>query len=186
MTSIDFVVSMIRALNASEIPYMVVESLSSNAYGIPRLTKEADFVIQCAGSPLAALRSHLDSRFSIDPQLLFESATGTKRNVVKIAGSDFQIGIFRLSDDPHDQERFRRRRLVHLPEFDAVLPSPEDVIVTKLRWILRADRNKDRDDVHAVISVSGSQIDWDYVHRWCAEHGTRALLDEIRATVPAI
>jgi hypothetical protein len=52
--------------------------------------------------------------------------------------------------------------------------------------LLRADRNKDRDDIHAVISVSRELIDWPYVHRWCDEHGTRALLDEIRATIPPI
>jgi hypothetical protein len=30
------------------------------------------------------------------------------------------------------------------------------------------------------------RIDWDYVHKWCEEHGTRALLDEIRQSIPPI
>jgi hypothetical protein len=28
-------------------------------------------------------------------------------------------------------------------------------------------------------------IDWPYVHRWCAKHGTRGLLDEIRREAEA-
>jgi hypothetical protein len=60
------------------------------------------------------------------------------------------------------------------------LPAADDVIITKLRWC----RSKDRDDIRDVIVIQGDAIDWDYVHGWCAQHGTRALLDEIRATIP--
>jgi hypothetical protein len=66
------------------------------------------------------------------------------------------------------------------------LPTPEDVIVTKLQWALLANRTKDRDDARDVIAVQRDQIDWDYVHHWCEQHGTRSLLDEIRASIPMI
>jgi hypothetical protein len=59
------------------------------------------------------------------------------------------------------------------------------VIVTKLRWAQNAARGKDRDDVKDVIVVQGDAIEWDYVHHWCNVHGTRALLDEIRASIPS-
>jgi hypothetical protein len=62
----------------------------------------------------------------------------------------------------------------------------EDVIITKLRWAVNAERNKDIDDVKDVIAVQANQIDWDYVDKWCDVHGTRKLLDEIRASIPEI
>ena len=40
--------------------------------------------------------------------------------------------------------------------------------------------------VHDVITVQANQIDWDYVYHWCNVHGTRELLDEIRASIPPI
>jgi len=55
-----------------------------------------------------------------------------------------------------------------------------------LRWFVRANRRKDEDDIRDVIAVSGNQVDWDYVHRWCELHGTRAALDAIRASVPPL
>ena len=58
--------------------------------------------------------------------------------------------------------------------------------MTKLRWGILARRSKDLDDVRNVIAVQADRIDWDYVHRWCEQHGTRALLDEIRASIPPI
>jgi hypothetical protein len=32
--------------------------------------------------------------------------------------------------------------------------------------------------------VRGSDLDWSYVERWTAAHGTTALLDEIRRSIP--
>jgi hypothetical protein len=46
---------------------------------------------------------------------------------------------------------------------------------------------KDGCDVRNIIAVQGdAALDWDYIHHWCAIHGTRALLDEIRASIPPI
>ena len=68
------------------------------------------------------------------------------------------------------------------PAFDRA----EDVIIIKLRWSLLGHRSKDRDDARDVIAVQGDRIDWDYVHSWCDQHGTRALLDEVRQSIPPI
>jgi len=38
--------------------------------------------------------------------------------------------------------------------------------------------------VRGVIGVQGGKLDWDYVKGWCERHGTLALLEEIRRTVP--
>jgi hypothetical protein len=58
--------------------------------------------------------------------------------------------------------------------------------VTKLQWAFLANRPKDREDARDVIAVQSDRIDWDYVHHWCEQHGTRALLDEIRDSIPPI
>ena len=139
-----------------------------------------------ASGSLSGLMKQLGPQFKLDPQMSFETATGTKRNVVTIQGSKFTVELFRLSDDPHDQERFQRRQSVKLPDSEAFLPTVEDVIITKLRWAMQAKRNKDIDDVHDVIAVQANRIEWDYVYKWCDVHGTRSLLDQIRASIPEI
>lgn len=41
--------------------------------------------------------------------------------------------------------------------------------------------------IRDVIAVQGEDaFDWDYIHRWAGEHGTRSRLDEIRASIPPI
>jgi hypothetical protein len=56
------------------------------------------------------------------------------------------------------------------------------VVVTKVRW----RRSKDTNDVRDLISVQGDALDWNYIYSWADRHGTRELLDEIRASIPPL
>jgi hypothetical protein len=184
VTGKDALLALIQALNATAVPYMVVGSFSSNFYGIPSSTKDADIVLDPGATSLAKMIRELGPDFVFNPQLLFETATATKPQIMDIRGTEFKIELFRLSNDPFDRERFRRRQPVSFSGFETFMPTAEDVIVMKFRWIGQLNRNKDRDDVSNVMLVQAGRIDWDYVNKWCDIHGTRELLDQIRATLP--
>jgi hypothetical protein len=185
MTSEEAAMAVVDALEALHVPYMVVGSLSSNYYGIARSTKDADFLVQLEVELLSSLVNHLGPAFRLDPQMTFETITMTRRHVLNVASIPFKIEFFHLSDDPHDQERFQRRKRVKLRDRESWLPTAEDVIITKLRWAM-SKRSKDADDVQAVLAVQGENLDWPYVYGWCDQHGTRALLDEIRRSIPPL
>jgi hypothetical protein len=186
MTDEQAIGTVIDALETHSIAYMIVGSLSSNVYGIPRATQDADFVVECDANALSGMMASVGSSFRLDPQMTFETATLTRRHVVEVVGTPFTIEFFYLSDDPHDRERFRRRRRIKTMDRQVSMPTVEDVIITKLRWAIHARRLKDRDDVRAVLAVQGQKLDWPYIHAWCDQHGTRALLDEIRDSIPPI
>ena len=166
----------VDALDAGKIPYLLAGSFASNVYGIPRSTKDADFVIQHRGGVGAQFAQQLGEEFELDPQLSFETVTGTYRQLVRHRQSAFKIEIFLLSADPYDQERFGRRREENLSGRKVWLLSPEDVIITKLRW----GRGKDQADVRDVMAVQHAVLDWKYIQDWCARHGTLARMEEIR------
>src|SRR5947209_26328 len=134
MTSDEAALAVLSALETLEIPYMLVGSFSSNYYGVARSTKDADFVVALGAHSIRHLADHLGSAFRLDPQMTFETTTMTTRHILEVVGIPFKIEIFHLSDDPHDQERFRRRRRVQLLNREISLPTAEDVIITKLRW----------------------------------------------------
>tara|TARA_B100000700_G_C14605893_1_gene651330 strand:- start:60 stop:629 length:570 start_codon:yes stop_codon:yes gene_type:complete len=177
----------VDAFDKLGINYLLAGSYSSNYYGIPRATRDADFVAVLSKG-VTPLAGELGSEFELDPQPSFESVTGTMRDIFAIPALQFKIEIFHLSNDAHDQSRFERRKKVfdELIAREVFIPSAEDVIITKLRWAVRAKRSKDADDIRDVIAVQGNALDWEYVHRWTAEHGTRKLLDEIRASIPPL
>lgn len=186
MTGEEATVAVIDVLESFGASYMLVGSFASNFYGIPRTTQDADFVLQLEKYTVREVAARLPSQFRLDPQTSFEMVTGTTRFVLDVSTIPFQIELFLISDDPHDQERFARRRRVSLLGRQTFLPTAEDVVITKLRWSLYGARRKDQDDARNVIAVQGGHINWEYVHGWCDRHGTRKLLDDIRRSLTAL
>ena len=186
MMADDATLTVIDALNESGIPYMMVGSFSSNFYGIPRSTQDADIVIEAPSQAIVQLAKKLGPAFSLDPQASFETVTATRRLILRVVGTKFYIEFFSLSDDPHDQQRFARKVRATFSGRETFLPTAEDVIITKLLWEFRTQRNKDKNDVVNVIFVRRDQLDWPYIEQWCDRHGTRALLEEIRRSLPPL
>ncbi len=183
MNNVEVTAAVVDALEACEIEYMLVGAYSSNAYGIARATHDADFVVVVKPGQIRAIMEHLGPEFVLDPQIQLEGLTGSVRNVITHAPTNFQIELFRLNvRDEHHEERFRRRRRQPLHEInrETWIPAVEDVVIQKLRW----QRRKDLDDVVNVLTVSGPIIDWTYLRSWTAKHGTDELLRELLNEVP--
>ncbi len=184
MTADEAVVAVFAVLGAADIPYMLVGSLASNFHGIPRSTQDADFVVELDADRLQRLESLLPKGLKLERQGAFEAVTGTLRYLVVLAGSPFVCELFVLSDDAHDRERFARRQSARLLSQQVWVASAEDMIITKLRWAVGAQRGKDRDDIRNMLAIRGPELDWAYINRWATVHATTALLEQIRASLP--
>lgn len=186
MLSHEAVIAALDVLERTGTPCMIVGSLSCNVYAIPRSTQDADFVIQLKPGGEKVLLEELGKVFRIEPQMGFETVTGTTRFVAESTETAFKIELFLLSDDPHDQQRFARRRRLNVLGREAFVASPEDVVVTKLRWSRQGRRAKDLDDIRNVIAAQRNNLDWDYIHAWCDKLGTRELLEQVRRSIPPL
>ncbi len=182
MTTDDVMLLVVDALDRARIPAMLAGSFSSNYYGIPRSTEDVDFVIRQDAIFPGDLERELGPQFELNPQSAFELTTGTQKLQFLVKGTGFMVELFRLSDDPFDQQRFERRIPVEIAGRKIFLPTAEDVIVMKLRW----KREKDKEDVHDVMSVQRGKLDWSYIEAWCARHGTLDLMKQIRDAIPEI
>ena len=184
MTADEAAVAVIEALDRARIPFMIVGSLASNFHGIPRATRDADFLIQIDAASMSALAATLPADLQLAPQAAFETVTGTTRYLVTLRESPFVCELFVCGDDPHDVARFGRRERVHALGRQVAMATAEDMVITKLRWVSLANRSKDRDDARNIIAVRSADLDWGYIERWCATHGTLSLLIDIRDSIP--
>lgn len=179
-TGDEAVYFLLDRMNELGIDYMIVGSFSSNAYGIARATKDADFVIQTTEDKRAALMRSLPKDFQVDDQVTFETITGHRRQILKLPKIPYIIELFDLGGEAFDLERFRRRKSTLLAGRTAWFPAPEDVVVQKLRWASLAKRPQDVIDAANVIQVSGGYLDWFHIEKWCAELGATKALAEAR------
>ncbi|MGA2496940.1 MAG: hypothetical protein ABSH20_04330 [Tepidisphaeraceae bacterium] len=182
MSAVEIVSIVVDALNRLGVDYMLVGSFSSNLYGIPRMTKDADFLVQLGEATVGQIVAACGPGFSLDPQITFETITGTTRYRVQHPASDFIIEFFELSSDSHDRKRFARRRQVAFAGRMASVPAPEDVIITKLRWSKGGNRRKDVEDVENVLAVQVDALDLAYIRQWADQHGTRELFEKLLAS----
>jgi hypothetical protein len=181
--AVEIAARVVAALNQSGISHMLVGAFSRNAYAHARATQDADLVISLSGHSLTELMTALGPEFSLEAQTTFETNTGTYRDTLIAKESGFKIELFHLSSDPHDQERFKRRQQTRFAGHPTFIPTPEDVILAKLRWL----RTKDREDIKDILAFLGpSTLDWNYLNHWATIHNTRAKLDELRAQVPKV
>jgi hypothetical protein len=182
MTEAEAVRKVIAQLERDASEYFLVGAIAYNLYGIPRFTKDADFVLSLTVADVEQLFAGLPEELSIDPQSRMELFTATTRWVANHAGTELKIEFFLLGNDAHHQEEFRRRRRAWLPkiEAEAWVATAEDLVIQKLRWA----RNKDIDDVRNILAVQGEALDFAYIEKWCGQHGTLSRLREVRASIP--
>jgi hypothetical protein len=159
VTSEDLVVAVFDALAALQVPFMLSGSLASNFYGVPRATQDADLVLDLSKVPVDAFATRLEDRFVVDTQLAFETVTGSRRLVAHARDIAFDVELFDLTDDPHDRERFARRR-----------------------W-KRAERRKGRDDARNVVAVQRAALDRAYLRHWCDNLGVLGLLEDLERSL---
>lgn len=184
MKSYEAIRIVLQGLAAAGLEHMVTGGLVSNHYGVARSTNDADIVLQMEPQAFTQFVRNLPPALTLNPQASFETITGSRRHIVTIERSNFQIELFLLGEDAHHQERFRRRVRAVMAEIDHAtsIPTAEDMVIQKVRW----NRDKDREDVKNIIGVQGDALDWPYIERWCEAHGTRTRLTEIRAAIPPV
>jgi hypothetical protein len=162
----------IRALDALGIPYQIVGSVASSAYGIARSTLDVDLTADINESQVHPLVEHLRDAYYIDEDRVRDAAARhSSFNAIHLE-SMVKIDVFVLKSLLYDRAAFARRRMENLGESGDPRPlfiaSPEDVILHKLDWYHQGGRISERqwNDVLGVIKVQHACLDMEYMHKW--------------------
>ena len=183
----DLAVRVIEAAEETGVKFMAVGAIAAGAYGVPRSTRDVDLLVSVnMPGNVAALIERLGSLVAFDEQVTFDTLTWGRRHVGRCHSSPpFKVELFETFDDPFVKSEFSRRQEVFVPILNRTTwhPTPEDVVVQKLRW----GRNKDLDDARDVLAVQGPEtLDMAYIEGWCSQHGTTERLNQALAGIPPL
>ena len=187
MTLEALAIKVIEAAEGVGVEFMAVGAIAAGAYGVPRSTRDVDLLVAVnVEGAVAAVIAKLDPVVKFDAQVVFDTLTWGRRHVGQSRSAPpFKVELFETFDDPFVQSEFARRQRVFVPMLnrDTWLPTPEDVVVQKLRW----GRSKDLDDARDVLAVQGPEsLDMAYIEQWCAQHGTAKRLQAALAGIPPL
>jgi hypothetical protein len=149
----------VRALDERAIPYLIVGSIASMAYGEPRLTRDIDIVVDlqlehveslCTAFPADEFYVSLPAaRQAVAHHHQFNVIHPTSGNTI-----DFMIA----RPDAWGREQLSRGRKLELqPGTVASIAAPEDVILSKLLYYREGHSDKHLRDVAAMLQVSGEE-----------------------------
>ena len=178
---ISIILRLAQVLDDLEIKYWVGGSIASSVHGISRTTNDIDLVILLSAQQTKPLFNALEDSFYLD-DLAMRRAVSTKGSFNALhLESLFKIDFYVSKCDSFDDEQLKRRQAVNLRPDSAqavFLSSPEDTILSKLRWYRRGGETSDRQwsDVINIMKVQGTSLDTDYLNKWGNELGVGDLL----------
>jgi hypothetical protein len=158
----------VAACESLDLPYMVVGSVASMAYGEYRATNDIDIVIQL--DPKIAgdfCRQFPEPDFYVSEAAAHEAIRLERMfNVIENrTGYKVDFAISQNSAWGRAQLERRRREEI-LPSVMGYLASPEDVIISKMLFYRDGQSEKHLRDIAAMVLVSGETFDKEYLKNW--------------------
>jgi hypothetical protein len=155
-------------LDANEIPYMVTGSVVSSYYGEPRVTHDIDIVLELEArlaQPFAG--AFTPPQFYVNPDSVREAVERRSMFNLIDTTSGNKVDFWLLTFDAFDASRFARRRRVPLFGTDVAVASPEDAILSKLRWAkLSGGSVKQLTDAIRIFELQHPNLDQTYLLKW--------------------
>lgn len=181
-TQTEVMLKVIEALEELNTPYLIGGSYASSAHGIARATMDIDIMASIPAKYAGALAAKLEQEFYADEQAIRDAIMAKRSFNVIHLDTGFKVDVFVSKRDPFDVMQLERRILRIIsrdPERSAYLASPEDTILSKLRWYRQTNEKSERQwsDVLGIMSVKAGELDLDYLKQWARDLNVSDLLE---------
>jgi hypothetical protein len=160
-------------LESMAIPYRVVGSFASMAYGEPRFTNDIDILADVRQDHVAAFLEAFPApeHYLSEAAMRAAIAQPGQFNIIHIP-SGLKVDMIVLGTDDYARTEIQRgRRLTSPGECDVWFASPEDVILNKLIYYREGRSEKHLRDIHSMLVIQQDAIDRDYIDSWAARLG---------------
>jgi len=171
MSQQELLKKVVQALNENGIDYMITGSTASSFYGEPRSTHDIDVVVSINAAGVERLAASFpEKEFHFDKEEFLEAIKNKKMsNVIDIKEGD-KIDFWVLSDAAFNRESFRRKTEEDFMGIKIKFPTPEDVIISKLKWAKESGGSeKQLQDVKGVYEVYSDKLDLKYIEKWVTQ-----------------
>jgi len=164
---------------ACGIRYMITGSFASNAHGVPRVTYDADVVIETDQHSLNEFIERLGTDFYADSEAASEAFAGVGMFNVIHMPTGFKIDVILRKDRPFSEQEFHRRQEIPFLGKPRSFATPEDTILAKLEWSKMGESERQFNDALNVAKVQSTDLDRAYLSKWAEELGIVELLQRL-------
>ena len=154
-------------LEKVEIPYMLTGCCANNYHGAPRGTPDIDFLIAANAAQITSFVKLLSVReyeFDLPSAVLAAQEQSMFTVINNLSGWKIDFVLHKPSG--FDDQRLRRRARVEVEGVHLFIESPEDLLLSQLRWTKNGESFRHIEDAAGILKVSGDVLDFDYIQQW--------------------
>ena len=178
-TERELLVDCLERLNLLGVPYMLVGSMASNYWGIPRTTHDLDFVLVLRRVDVEPLATAFAEGFFLQRESIQNAFSPPHQFNALDEQSALKVDFWLLKDDTFELVAFERRQQISLFGTPAWIATAEDVILHKFYWHRISPSDRQLQDAAGVYAIQVDSLDTSYLRRWAPILGVEQLLDAL-------
>ena len=177
----DLLRKVVEVLEELAIPYAVVGSVASSAYGEARHTQDVDILLHLGYGDVQPLCQRFPSpEYYVSTEAAIQAIqSGGQFNIIESSTGDKADLMIPKYGTWQEQQLSFRRKLQILPNRDIFVARPEDVILSKMQYYKEGGSEKHLRDITGMLKISPDQIDKDYVKIWANHLGVTDVWEAI-------
>ncbi len=164
----DLLTKIADILKDLKIPYIITGGIAVSVWGRPRYTADIDIVVEMIPrniNPFAKKLLTVDK----DVYILEEAMQKALENKGEFNFIHPQSGLkvdFWVVGDNFEKQKIKRGIYKKIDDKKVCFSSPEDLILSKLRWYKISPSDRHIDDIKSVLKISAKILDRKYLKKW--------------------
>jgi hypothetical protein len=180
MTQADVVAHVLGILDDLGIDYMVAGSFASNYHGAPRMTQDADIVVDARTPAILALVERLAPDFYVSEDAARQAVrTRGMFNAIHF-DTGFKVDLILKKARAFSDAELARRQPGALAGRTAMFATAEDTILSKLEWARLGQSERQYQDASQLVRLQADRLDWAYIEHWAGHLGVSELVARLR------
>lgn len=186
MTAKQFLVKISRTLDELKIEYAISGGVAVSVWGRPRYTADLDIIVKIPSVFEAErLTARLLKKFTsayLDKEMVVEAIKEKSEFNLIEPEYGLKADFFVLKDTEHAMLELKRARQKRIGGKLIKFISPEDLIISKLRWYQISESDRQLEDILTVLE--GTKIDKKYLNLWVKKLGLEKEYLELKKKNP--
>lgn len=175
------VVKIAKILHEVGIPYFITGGFAVSVWGRPRATFDIDIVVELAEPKVGPLAQALLKVYHAG-YLDEETAKDAVRRKGEFNFIDpftrVKIDFWITKRDELSLLALRRKLAKKINGRTVYFISPEDLILSKLKWYQIGESTRQLEDIESVLKISGEKLDMKYIKHWAKKIGALGILNK--------
>ena len=162
----------VKILDSLQIKYFITGGFAVSVWGRPRATFDIDIVVKIIEPQVDKLA---DAWKNISKAGYADKAAA--KEAIKNKGefnfidpeSGLKVDFWTEKEDKNNPPEFKNRKFKRISGQKVFFVSPEDLILSKLRWYELSRSERHISDIKSVFKLSGKKLNEKYLNYWIAK-----------------